>query len=148
MRPSLLVSACACRERVIQPTNHCFLLIEFNAIQTEKRTSYRQKVKATKEDDTEMHDTSTISAVAGGDGETPPAKKARVNGAAADAEDTEVDEHIEDEDDDDEDDEDEEDEDAAPEEDEADEGSEDETQDAQEDKVVQVDEALDGDESD
>ncbi|KAL2685128.1 hypothetical protein Neosp_006224 [[Neocosmospora] mangrovei] len=131
---------------------------KFNAIQTEKRTSYRQKVRAKKTDgpDTDMPDTShvetdvdpdtTLASEASG----PRTKRARVDpvgvGAAAEVEEdaeTEEDEPVP-EDDDDDDVEDEE------EEEEEGEASGDETQDALEirEGKEEKDEALDGDDSD
>ncbi|RSL63864.1 hypothetical protein CEP51_013246 [Fusarium floridanum] len=130
---------------------------KFNAIQTEKRTSYRQKVRAKKTDgpDTDMPDTShvetdvdpdtTLASEASG----PRTKRARVDPASAgaaeveeDAE-TEEDEPVPEDDDDDEVEEEEEEEDEA-------EASGDETQDALEIKEgkEERDEALDGDDSD
>ncbi|KAF7546112.1 hypothetical protein G7046_g9405 [Stylonectria norvegica] len=119
---------------------------KFNAIQTEKRTSYRQKVRAKKSDDPDssMADTShaedtTTSSTA------PRAKKARVD-PSPEEEDAETEDDVAVEEDDDEEDdeveEDEEEEDAA--------ASGDETQDALEEKEGREDgdEALDGDESD
>ncbi|KAF7540912.1 hypothetical protein G7Z17_g12092 [Cylindrodendrum hubeiense] len=126
---------------------------KFNAIQTEKRTSYRQKVRAKKSDDpdTSMADTSqadadtTLASEASG----PRTKRARVDPSAA----AEVEDDAETEDeepvpeDDDEENEEEEDDDAEEGEGEA---SGDETQDALEEKEGRddADEALDGDESD
>ncbi|KAK4064976.1 transcriptional regulator family: Histone-like TF [Trichoderma aggressivum f. europaeum] len=137
---------------------------KFNAIQTEKRTSYRQKVRASKHggDDTDMADTTIASEASGSSG--PRAKKARVDPSAGD--DEEVDAIVNEDDeinDDDEDDENEGDEDAQDEEDEeevadeddAEDGGEgeasgDETQDALEERRSreEADEALEGDESD
>ncbi|OAQ98014.1 hypothetical protein LLEC1_01980 [Akanthomyces lecanii] len=148
---------------------------EFNAIQTDKRNTYRQKVKAaakpTGGDDTDMGgdggaaasslvaDTTIASAPGGGgdnDDDAPPSKKARVEERGADADETEMDDgeedaaqEMDDEDEDEEDEEVEEEED----EDEDDEvagASGDETQDALEERVDrdEADEALDGDESD
>ncbi|KAJ4307931.1 hypothetical protein N0V84_012404 [Fusarium piperis] len=129
---------------------------KFNAIQTEKRTSYRQKVRAKKTDgpDTDMPDTShvetdvdpdtTLASEASG----PRTKRARVDPSRAAAEveedaETEEDEPVPEDDDDDE---------VEEEEEEEDEGevSGDETQDALEIKEgkEERDEALDGDDSD
>ncbi|KAF5027177.1 hypothetical protein F66182_711 [Fusarium sp. NRRL 66182] len=126
---------------------------KFNAIQTEKRTSYRQKVRAKKSDgaDTDMPDTSHVET----DVDTtvtstgPLAKRPRVEPGTAEVEEdaeTEDEEPVpEDEDDDDE----------AEEEDEDEEGGEgeasaDDTQDVLEAKEgkEERDEALDGDDSD
>ncbi|KAL6872683.1 histone-fold-containing protein [Trichoderma longibrachiatum] len=145
---------------------------KFNAIQTEKRTTYRQKVRASKHgpggggDDTDMADT-TMASEASASSAGPRAKKARVAHEDNEDEDVDDDEEIDaivnddddvvDDDDDDEDEEEEaqeDDEDAADEdEDEAGdgaEGSSDETQDALEEKRSrdEPDEALEGDESD
>ncbi|KAJ4150792.1 hypothetical protein LMH87_011526 [Akanthomyces muscarius] len=144
---------------------------KFNAIQTDKRNTYRQKVKAaakpTAGDDTDMGgggaDSSLIAdttiASAPGDGgdndDAPPSKKARVEGSGADADETEVDDGEEDAAAEDMDDEEEDDEEEAEEEEDEDEDEEgrasgDETQDALEERVDrdEADEALDGDESD
>lgn len=166
----------------ISPTTRSFLLFlhkymlthhpEFNAIQTEKRTTYRQKVRASKHgpggggDDTDMADT-TMASEASASSAGPRAKKARVAHEDNEDEDVDDDEEIDaivnddddvvDDDDDDEDEEEEaqeDDEDAADEdEDEAGdgaEGSSDETQDALEERRSrdEPDEALEGDESD
>ncbi|KAL7944785.1 histone-fold-containing protein [Trichoderma barbatum] len=136
---------------------------KFNAIQTEKRTSYRQKVRASKHgpgDDTDMADTTIASEASTSSG--PRTKKARVDPSTGD--DEEIDAIVNDDDDvDDDDDENEGDEDAQDEEDDeeiADEDDEDdggegeasgdETQDALEERRSreEADEALDGDESD
>ncbi|KAL6834681.1 histone-fold-containing protein [Trichoderma camerunense] len=136
---------------------------KFNAIQTEKRTSYRQKVRAKHGpgDDTDMADTTIASEASASSG--PRAKKARVDPSAGD--DEEVDAIVNEEDDVDDDDDDEnegdedaqdeeDDEEAADEDDEEDggegEGSGDETQDALEERRSreEADEALEGDESD
>ncbi|KAL7788668.1 histone-fold-containing protein [Trichoderma ceciliae] len=143
-------------------------LSEFNAIQTEKRTSYRQKVRATKHgpgDDTDMADTTIVSEASSSSG--PRAKKARVDHSAE--EDEEIDAIVnedDDEDDDDDDDEHEgdeeaqdddgEDEEAGDEDEDEEDGVEgeasgDETQDALEERRSRDDdgdEALEGDESD
>ncbi|TFB04079.1 DNA polymerase epsilon subunit D [Trichoderma ghanense] len=141
---------------------------KFNAIQTEKRTSYRQKVRAASKhspgDDTDMADTTIASEASASSG--PRAKKARVDASAADNDEDDeeidaivnddddvVDDDEEDEDGDEETQEDDEQEDAADEdEDEAGdgEGSSDETQDALEERRSreEPDEALEGDESD
>ncbi|CVK83195.1 uncharacterized protein FMAN_00742 [Fusarium mangiferae] len=122
---------------------------KFNAIQTEKRTSYRQKVRAKKSDgpDTDMPDTSNIetdadtTAVSTG----PIAKRPRVEPGNAEAEEDAVTEDEveipEDSEDDEVEEEDEE---------EGGEASGDDTQDALELKEgkEERDEALDGDESD
>lgn len=146
---------------------------EFNAIKTEKRTSYRAKVKSTGKDepakrqpaseDTDMadqtgasHGNDTIVSAAGASSEhAPRAKKARVDhDETEEEEDDDVDDDDNDDDaeqeaaEDDEDDEGNEDED---EEDDAEgQGSGDETQDALEEREAkdERDEALDGDESD
>ncbi|KAG5746234.1 hypothetical protein H9Q69_008374 [Fusarium xylarioides] len=121
---------------------------KFNAIQTEKRTSYRQKVRAKKSDgpDTDMPDTSNMetdvdtTAVSTG----PLAKRPRVEPGNADAEEDAVTEDEVEIPEDSEDDEvEEEDEEEA-------EASGDDTQDALELKEgkEERDEALDGDESD
>ncbi|KAI1030943.1 hypothetical protein LB504_001198 [Fusarium proliferatum] len=122
---------------------------KFNAIQTEKRTSYRQKVRAKKSDgpDTDMPDTSNIetdadiTAVSTG----PLAKRPRVEPGNAEAEEDAVTEDEVEIPEDSEDDE-------VEEEDEEEEGeaSGDDTQDALELKEgkEERDEALDGDESD
>ncbi|KAJ6787150.1 hypothetical protein PWT90_05411 [Aphanocladium album] len=142
---------------------------KFNAIQTEKRNTYRQKVKATKTpgDDTDMGGGGDSSMAAGADATTasaapgegddnedaaPRSKKARVESGdaeeteAEDAEDADEDaaEEMEDEE------EDEEDEGEEEEEGEEEAGSGDETHDALEERVDrdEADEALDGDESD
>ncbi|EHK26445.1 uncharacterized protein TRIVIDRAFT_17298 [Trichoderma virens Gv29-8] len=138
---------------------------KFNAIQTEKRTSYRQKVRASKHgpgDDADMADTTIASEASASSG--PRAKKARVDPSAGD--DEEVDAIVNDDDDVDDEDEDdhegdeeaqddEDDEEAADENDEDDggegEASGDETQDALEERrsrEEEADEALEGDESD
>lgn len=108
---------------------------EFNAIQTEKRTSYRAKVKAAKDEDTSMTEPEPS--------DDHRAKKARVEpgGEETEDEDAEVeDEKIEED----------EDEDDEVEEEEDEQVSGDETQDGLEDKTVDDinDEALDGDDSD
>ncbi|KAH0498428.1 hypothetical protein TgHK011_005681 [Trichoderma gracile] len=150
---------------------------KFNAIQTEKRTSYRQKVRASKHgpsggDDTDMADTTMASEASASSISGPRAKKARVDPssvAAHDDEDAEDDDEeidaivnddddVVDDDDEDEDgdeetqeDDEEDEEEAAAGEDEADgEGSSDETQDALEERRSreEPDEALEGDESD
>ncbi|KAF5662117.1 DNA polymerase epsilon subunit D [Fusarium circinatum] len=123
---------------------------KFNAIQTEKRTSYRQKVRAKKSDgpDTDMPDTSNIEA----DTDTtavstgPLAKRPRVEPGNAEAEEDAVTEDEVEIPEDSEDDEVEEEE----EEEEEAEASGDDTQDALELKEgkEERDEALDGDESD
>ncbi|UPK98686.1 hypothetical protein LCI18_009621 [Fusarium solani-melongenae] len=132
---------------------------KFNAIQTEKRTSYRQKVRAKKTDgpDTDMPDTSHVETDADPDttlvseASGPRTKRARVDpasaGAAAEVEEdaeTEEDEPVPEDDDDDEVEEEEE------EEEDEGEASGDETQDALEIKEgkEERDEALDGDDSD
>ncbi|CAG7556788.1 unnamed protein product [Fusarium equiseti] len=124
---------------------------KFNAIQTEKRTSYRQKVRAKKSDgaDTDMPDTSHVETDAditiASTG--PLAKRPRVEPGNADAEEDAVTEDEveipEDSDDDDEVEEEEE-------EDGEGEASGDDTQDALEvkERKNERDEALDGDESD
>ncbi|KAM0437599.1 hypothetical protein ACHAPT_001963 [Fusarium lateritium] len=131
---------------------------KFNAIQTEKRTSYRQKVRAKKTDgpDTDMPDTSHVETDADPDttlaseASGPRTKRARVDPASAGAAEVEEDAETEEEDepvpeDDDDDDE-------VEEEEEEDEGeaTSDETQDALEVKEgkEERDEALDGDDSD
>ncbi|KAK7430791.1 hypothetical protein QQZ08_002580 [Neonectria magnoliae] len=128
---------------------------KFNAIQTEKRTSYRQKVRAKKSDgpDTDMADTSQADDTLASSG--PRNKRARVDPSAVEEDDaeTEDDEPVpEDEDDDDDEEEEEEEEEHDDEEDDDGqaEASGDETQDALEDKQGRddADEALDGDESD
>ncbi|RSL38935.1 hypothetical protein CEP53_014452 [Fusarium sp. AF-6] len=130
---------------------------KFNAIQTEKRTSYRQKVRAKKTDgpDTDMPDTShvetdvdpdtTLASEASG----PRTKRARVDPASAGAAEVEEDAETEDDEPVPEDDDDDEVEEEEEEEDEA-EASGDETQDALEIKEgkEERDEALDGDDSD
>ncbi|RTE78753.1 hypothetical protein BHE90_006760 [Fusarium euwallaceae] len=130
---------------------------KFNAIQTEKRTSYRQKVRAKKTDgpDTDMPDTShvetdvdhdtTLASEASG----PRTKRARVDPASAGAAEVEEDAETEEDEPVPEDDEDDEVEEEEEEEDEA-EASGDETQDALEIKEgkEERDEALDGDDSD
>ncbi|OAQ81649.1 CBF/NF-Y family transcription factor [Purpureocillium lilacinum] len=146
---------------------------KFNAIKTEKRTSYRAKVKSTGKDepakrqpaseDTDMadqtgasHGNDTIVSAAGASSEhAPRAKKARVDhDETEEEEDDDVDDDDNDDDaeqeaaEEDEDDEGNEDED---EEDDAEgQGSGDETQDALEEREAkdERDEALDGDESD
>uniref|UniRef100_A0A8H7NCZ6 DNA polymerase epsilon subunit D n=1 Tax=Bionectria ochroleuca TaxID=29856 RepID=A0A8H7NCZ6_BIOOC len=146
---------------------------KFSAIQTEKRTSYRNKVKAAKQDGAPSNagDTSTLSTAtdskAGGDdvemadttlgaasdASGPRAKKARIDPAAAaagdehdDAETEDDEEHLQDEDEEEQEEEEDDDENdgASAEE------SGDETQDAIEERngVEEHDEALDGDESD
>ncbi|KAF5530590.1 DNA polymerase epsilon subunit D [Fusarium mexicanum] len=125
---------------------------KFNAIQTEKRTSYRQKVRAKKSDgpDTDMPDTSNIEA----DPDTtavstgPLAKRPRVEPGNAEAEEDAVTEDEVEIPEDSEDDEVEEEEEE--EEEEEAEASGDDTQDALELKEgkEERDEALDGDESD
>ncbi|KAH6961417.1 hypothetical protein HG530_012678 [Fusarium avenaceum] len=125
---------------------------KFNAIQTEKRTSYRQKVRAKKSDgpDTDMPDTSHVETDADGDttiaSTGPLAKRPRVETGNAEVEEDAVTEDEveipEDSDDDVE---------ADEEEDEGEgEASGDDTQDALELKEGkdERDEALDGDESD
>ncbi|KAM0273064.1 hypothetical protein ACHAPA_001794 [Fusarium lateritium] len=125
---------------------------KFDAIQTEKRTSYRQKVRAKKSDgaDTDMPDTSHVETDADGDttiaSTGPLAKRPRVEPGNAEAEEDAVTEDEveipEDSDDDVE---------AEEEEDEGEgEASGDDTQDALEVKEGkdERDEALDGDESD
>ncbi|WZH39679.1 histone-fold-containing protein [Fusarium acuminatum] len=125
---------------------------KFNAIQTEKRTSYRQKVRAKKSDgpDTDMPDTSHVETDADGDttiaSTGPLAKRPRVESGNAEVEEDAVTEDEveipEDSDDDVE---------ADEEEDEGEgEASGDDTQDALELKEGkdERDEALDGDESD
>ncbi|KAL6906787.1 histone-fold-containing protein [Trichoderma evansii] len=138
---------------------------KFTAVQAEKRTTYRQKVRATKPssgdggDDTEMADTTVASEEASASS-GPRAKKARVDPSAA-AEDEEIDAIVDDDDVEEEDDGDEEahDDDDAEEEEEAGdededeerEASGDETQDALEERRSREDaedEALEGDESD
>ncbi|KAK1253744.1 hypothetical protein MKX07_001821 [Trichoderma sp. CBMAI-0711] len=149
---------------------------KFNAIQTEKRTSYRQKVRASKHgpggDDTDMADTTMVSEASAASSSGPRAKKARVDPSAAahdddedDDDDEEIDAIVNDDDDvvddDDDDEEDEADEEtqeddeenaAGEDDDEAGdgEGSSDETQDALEERRSreEPDEALEGDESD
>ncbi|PNP77663.1 hypothetical protein FNYG_08966 [Fusarium nygamai] len=121
---------------------------KFNAIQTEKRTSYRQKVRAKKSDgpDTDMPDTSNMET----DGDTtaastgPLAKRPRVEPGNAEAEEDAVTEDEVEIPEDSEDDEVEE------EDEEEGEASGDDTQDALELKEgkEERDEALDGDESD
>ncbi|KPM39482.1 hypothetical protein AK830_g7060 [Neonectria ditissima] len=130
---------------------------KFNAIQTEKRTSYRQKVRAKKSDgpDTDMADNSQAdtsqaddTAVSSG----PRNKRARVDTSAVEEDDAETeDEEPVPEDDDDDDEEEEEHEEEEDDDGDAEaEASGDETQDALEDKQGRddADEALDGDESD
>ncbi|KAF4963177.1 hypothetical protein FSARC_8803 [Fusarium sarcochroum] len=124
---------------------------KFNAIQTEKRTSYRQKVRAKKDGgDTDMPDTSHVETDADADTTVastgPRAKRPRVEPGTAEVEEdaeTEDDEPVPEDDDDD---------DEVEEEDEEGEGeaSGDDTQDALEVKEgkEEKDEALDGDESD
>ncbi|KAL7958190.1 histone-fold-containing protein [Trichoderma compactum] len=136
---------------------------KFNAIQTEKRTSYRQKVRTSKHgpgDDTDMADTTIASEASASSG--PRAKKARVDPSAGDDEEVDaiVNEDDEVDDDDDDDDENEVDEDAQDDEDDEEvadeedggegEASGDETQDALEERRSreEADEALGGDESD
>ncbi|KAK5987342.1 DNA polymerase epsilon subunit D [Cladobotryum mycophilum] len=146
---------------------------KFNAIQTEKRTNYRQKVKTTKPagDDTEMADTTAMSdaAAASSSSSSGPraAKKQRVDTSTITAAvgdggetDEEPDAEVQDDDVVDED-EDEDEEEVQEEEEEEEEGEEeggegggqasgDETQDALEERhrKEDADEALDGDESD
>ncbi|VUC22431.1 unnamed protein product [Clonostachys rosea] len=143
---------------------------KFSAIQTEKRTSYRNKVKAAKQDgapnagDTSTLSTATDSKAAGDDVDMadttlgaaseasgPRAKKARIDPAAAaageehdDAETEDDEEHLQDEDEEEQEEEEEEGDGASADE------SGDETQDAIEERngVEEHDEALDGDESD
>ncbi|KAJ4272202.1 hypothetical protein NW762_000913 [Fusarium torreyae] len=127
---------------------------KFNAIQTEKRTSYRQKVRAKKDGaDTDMPDTSHVETDADADTTVastgPRAKRPRVEPGTAEVEEdaeTEDDEPVPEDDDDDDDD------DEVEEEDEEGEGeaSGNDTQDALEVKEgkEERDEALDGDESD
>jgi DNA polymerase epsilon subunit 3 len=127
---------------------------EFNAIQTEKRTSYRQKVRAKKSDgpDTDMPDTSHVETDADGDttiaSTGPLAKRPRVEpGNAEVEEDAVTEDEVEIPEDSDED----VDVEADEEEDEGEgEASGDDTQDALEVKEGkdERDEALDGDESD
>ncbi|KAM0563995.1 hypothetical protein ACHAPJ_000203 [Fusarium lateritium] len=124
---------------------------KFNAIQTEKRTSYRQKVRAKKDGaDTDMPDTSHVETDADADTTVastgPRAKRPRVEPGTAEVEEdaeTEDDEPVPEDDDDD---------DEVEEEDEEAEGeaSGDDTQDVLEVKEgkEERDEALDGDESD
>ncbi|KAK1246907.1 hypothetical protein MKX08_000709 [Trichoderma sp. CBMAI-0020] len=133
---------------------------KFTSLQAEKRTTYRQKVRAPKSgsgegggDDTEMADTTAASEEASASS-GPRAKKARVDPSAAAAEDEEIDAIVDDdeveEDDDEEAHDDEEDEEAS-DEDEEREVSGDETQDALEERRSRddaEDEALEGDESD
>ncbi|OAQ72862.1 CBF/NF-Y family transcription factor [Pochonia chlamydosporia 170] len=130
---------------------------KFNQIQTEKRTNYRQKVRAKQDagDDTDMADVSAVDSTIVSEGGAPRAKKARVEadaeGEGEEEDDAETEEEGDVRDEDDEDDA------AGEEEEEGEEGEEeegnasgDETQDALEEKVVREygDEALDGDESD
>ncbi|KAK0760082.1 hypothetical protein N5P37_007162 [Trichoderma harzianum] len=139
---------------------------KFNAIQTEKRTSYRQKVRASAPkhgpgDDTDMADTTIASEASASSG--PRAKKARVDPSAGDDEevdaivneDDDVDDDEDDENEGDEDAQDEEDDEEAADEDDEEDGGEgeasgDETQDALEERRSreEADEALEGDESD
>ncbi|KAL7936793.1 histone-fold-containing protein [Trichoderma chlorosporum] len=143
---------------------------KFNAIQTEKRTSYRQKVRASKHgpgDDTDMADTTVASEASASSG--PRAKKARVDPSAGDDEEVDAivneDDEVDDDDDDDDDDDenegdeevqDDEDEEEAADEDDEDDGGDgeasgDEAQDALEERRSreEPDEALEeGDESD
>ncbi|KAF4968791.1 hypothetical protein FZEAL_10339 [Fusarium zealandicum] len=135
---------------------------KFNAIQTEKRTSYRQKVRAKKTDgpDTDMPDTSHVETDADPDttlaseASGPRTKRARVDPAAAAAAEAEVEDDAETEDEepvpDDDDDDDEVEEDEEEEAEGEGEVSGDETQDALElkERKDDKDEALDGDESD
>ncbi|KAM0245098.1 hypothetical protein ACHAP5_005638 [Fusarium lateritium] len=125
---------------------------KFDAIQTEKRTSYRQKVRAKKSDgaDTDMPDTSHVETDADGDttiaSTGPLAKRPRVEPGNAEAEEDAVTEdEVEIPEDSDDDIEAEEDEDEGERE-----ASGDDTQDALEVKEGkdERDEALDGDESD
>ncbi|KEY66806.1 hypothetical protein S7711_07977 [Stachybotrys chartarum IBT 7711] len=139
---------------------------KFNSIQTEKRTSYRRKVRAAKQnpdgtaitadgDDTDMADTTAADTTMASEQDGPRAsKKARIDASAkaneGDTEDEEPDaaegeDEAADDDEDDDEDVGEEDEDAQ-----EDEASGDETQDALEekDRKDDGDEALDGDESD
>lgn len=151
--------------------------VEFNAIQTEKRTSYRNKVKATKGDpdksgvaagdnstladdsingkataagdDTDMAD--VTADLDKGDSSAPRTKKPRVDGAETEEEEEEEDaEDVDDEVEEDEPEQDEDEEEDEEDDDENDGGSGDETQDALEDKDNREDrdEALDGDDSD
>ncbi|KAH8736842.1 histone-fold-containing protein [Ilyonectria robusta] len=125
---------------------------KFNAIQTEKRTSYRQKVRAKKSDDpdTSMADTSQVDAdtTMASEASGPRTKRARVDpSAAAEVEDdaeTEDEEPVPEDDDEDNEEEEEDDDEGEGE------ASGDETQDALEEKEGRddADEALDGDESD
>ncbi|KAJ4864252.1 histone-like transcription factor (CBF/NF-Y) and archaeal histone domain-containing protein [Trichoderma breve] len=139
---------------------------KFNAIQTEKRTSYRQKVRASASkhgpgDDTDMADTTIASEASASSG--PRAKKARVDPSAGDDEEVDAivneDDDVDDDDDDenegDEDAQDDEDDEEAVDEDDEEDGGEgeasgDETQDALEERRSreEADEALEGDESD
>ncbi|EGX90594.1 CBF/NF-Y family transcription factor, putative [Cordyceps militaris CM01] len=142
---------------------------KFNAIQTDKRNTYRQKVKAavkTPGDDVEMGggagvggsedrgvgDKTTTSALSDGD-DAPRSKKARVEASPADAEETDAEDPEEEDaaeemDDEEEDEEEQEDE----EEEEHRQDSGDETQDTLEEMAdveqEDADEAMDGDESD
>ncbi|EFY89759.1 CBF/NF-Y family transcription factor [Metarhizium acridum CQMa 102] len=131
----------------------------FSQIQTEKRTSYRQKARAKHDgaggDDTEMADTTAADTTVASDkvGGAPRAKKARVDPGEVDEEEEEEDaeteeeaEVHEEEDDDDEQADEEEEEEGA----EEGNGSSEETQDALEERTASDDrdEALDGDESD
>ncbi|PTB36933.1 uncharacterized protein TrAFT101_007206 [Trichoderma asperellum] len=143
---------------------------KFTAVQAEKRTTYRQKVRATKPssgdgggDDTEMADT-TVASEEASTSSGPRAKKARVDPSAAAAEDEEIDAIVDDDevdedddgdeeahDDDDGEEDDEEEEAGDEDEDEEREASGDETQDALEERRSRddvEDEALEGDESD
>ncbi|KOS20261.1 DNA polymerase epsilon subunit D [Escovopsis weberi] len=134
---------------------------KFSAIQTEKRTTYRQKVKAAKSagDDTDMADASADpddpAASRAADAGPRAAKKQRLDNE---------DEHDDDDDDEDQDDQDEDDEEEVEDEEEEEEEDEDEaegyedgrasadeTRDAMEERrrgADEADEALDGDESD
>lgn len=147
--------------------------VEYNAIQTEKRNTYRAKVKkpatgTTKDGDdadTDMADssmqpdTSLNASTTGAESTTPPAKKARVDAANGAGEETEEEPDAEDEEDEDVQEEDDDEEEGEGEGDEEEEEAEeegqesgDETQDALEERAsrddVEPDEALDGDESD
>ncbi|EHK45284.1 uncharacterized protein TrAtP1_003550 [Trichoderma atroviride] len=140
---------------------------KFTALQAEKRTTYRQKVRAPKSgsgegggDDTEMADTTAASEEAS-TSSGPRAKKARVDPSAAEDEEIDAivdDDEVEEDDDDgdeeeahDDDDGDEDDEAGDEDEDEEREVSGDETQDALEERRSRddaEDEALEGDDSD
>jgi hypothetical protein len=145
-------------------SDHFDFATEFTAVQAEKRTNYRQKVRGPKTssgeggDDTEMADTTAASEEASASS-GPRAKKARVDPSAAAAEDEEIDAIVDDdeveEDEDDGDDEEAHDDDDGEEEDEDEdeerEVSGEETQDALEERRSREDaedEALEGDESD